>query len=93
MSGGHFGYKQFRIGDIANDIEVVIRQNDSVEKDRYGDPIGYGFTPETIAEFRKGLKALRVAAIYAQRMDWLLSADDSEDSFHRRLREELAVLK
>jgi len=32
---------------------------------------------------------LRKAAIYAQRIDWLLSGDDGEESFLERLKEEL----
>ena len=41
---------------------------------------------------KKGLIALKVAAIYAQRIDWLLSGDDGEESFKRRLKEELDAL-
>lgn len=33
------------------------------------------------------------AAIYVQRIDWLLSDDDGEDNFHERLKEELDALK
>ena len=48
---------------------------------------------ETLNEFRKGVKLLRKAYIYAQRIDWLLSGDDGEESFHERLKEELETLK
>ena len=48
--------------------------------------------PEVIEEFKKGLKILKIAAIYAQRIDWLLSGDDGEESFKRRLKEELDKL-
>ena len=34
-----------------------------------------------------------MAAIYAQRIDWLLSGDDGEESFKRRLKEELDELE
>lgn len=43
-------------------------------------------------DMKKGLVALKVAAIYAQRIDWLLSGDDGEESFKRRLKEELDEL-
>lgn len=43
-------------------------------------------------DMKKGLVALKVAAIYAQRIDWLLSGDDGEESFKRRLKEELDAL-
>lgn len=48
---------------------------------------------ETIEEFKQGLSILRKAYIYAQRIDWLLSGDDGEESFHKRLKEELDNLK
>ena len=47
------------------------------------------YTEETIEEFRRAVEYLRVASIYAQRIDWFLSGDDGEDSFHRRLKEKL----
>ena len=49
-------------------------------------------TPETMAEFKAGLEILRQAHIYAQRIDWLMSGDDGEDSFHRRLKHDLEKL-
>ena len=49
--------------------------------------------PEVLEEFKKGLKILKMAAIYAQRIDWLLSGDDGDDSFKRRLKEELDELE
>lgn len=50
------------------------------------------YTEETLQEFRNGVDILRRAYIYAQRIDWLLSGDDGEESFHKRLREELGKL-
>ena len=38
---------------------------------------------------RKGLILLRKAEVYAQRIDLLLSGDDSEERFHERLKEDL----
>lgn len=48
-----------------------------------------GLSKETISEFKKGIRLLKKAAIYAHRIDWLLSGDDSEDDFHERLKEDL----
>ena len=93
MSGGHFVYNQYKIGYIADEVETLIENNDSEEKNQWGDKIGAGYKPETINEFKKALKALRVAAVYAQRIDWLVSCDDGEDSFHRRLKKELDALE
>ena len=92
MSGGHFNYKQWEIGNIADEVEQLILTNDSEEKDEWGDRKGYHFSPETIEEFKKGLALLRQAYVYAQRIDWLVSADDGEDSFHNRLKFELEKL-
>ena len=49
--------------------------------------------PEVLEEFKKGLEILKRAAIYGQRIDWLLSGDDGEDSFKRRLKEDLDELE
>lgn len=76
MSGGHFEYNQYRIGDIADSIEEAIRED-------------WGFGPDTIAEFKNAVDLLRKAEIYVQRIDWLLSGDDGEDNFHERLKEDL----
>ena len=89
MSGGHFQYKQWEIGNIADEIEQLIIDNDSEELNEYGDQIGYHDSKETMAEFRKAFIILRQAHIYVQRIDWLVSGDDGEDSFHRRLKDEL----
>lgn len=92
MSGGHFDYNQYRIGDIAQEVEELIASNNDDSKNSWGDTVGRFYSEETIAEFRKGLHYLRLAQIYAQRIDWLVSYDDSEESFHSRLKEELEQL-
>ena len=92
MSGGHFQYKQWEISNIADEVEQLILTNDSEEKNQWGDRKGYHYTPETIEEFKKGLVLLRQAYVYAQRIDWLVSGDDGEDSFHSRLKFELEKL-
>lgn len=84
MSGGRFSFKQHHIGEIADEIECRIYENENV-KDR--------FRNTTIKRFREGVKYLRIAQIYAQRIDWLLSFDDSENTFHERLEAELKEVK
>lgn len=81
MSGGHFGYKQHAVSDIAEDVQRLIDSN--------GEEDGYNFPSYVVDEFKQGVKALRRAAVYAQRIDWLVSGDDGEDSFIKRLFEEL----
>lgn len=89
MSGGHFDYQQSRIEDIADEIEYQINRNG--ETSEYGYKIEY--SPETIKEFKNAVYQLRKAFIYAQRIDWFLSADDREVDFHERLAEELKILE
>ena len=93
MSGGHFDYDQYRIGQIADSIQTLINSNDSEERDRWGDRFGRGYKPEVIARFREAVVALRRAEVYAQRIDWLVSGDDGEESFLRRLAEDLDELE
>lgn len=64
-----------------------------IRKRHHTIPNYYGYGKDTIRELRKGLKLLRKAYIYAQRIDWLLSSDDGEESFHERLKEELNKMK
>ena len=92
MSGGHFNYKQHTLLDMADDIGSQILTNDSTEKNEWGDNIGNRYSLETIAEFEKAVKVLKIAYVYAQRIDWLLSGDDGEDSFHIRLQAQLKEL-
>lgn len=90
MSGGHFDYNQYKIGYICDEIDDLIVHNDSQERDEWGQKKGSGYKPETIAEFKKGLAILRQAQVYAHRIDWLVSCDDSEESFHERLKIDLS---
>lgn len=90
MSGGYFEYQQLRIEDIATMIDELVASNDDNSVNEYGDKRGRGYTPETIARFRDAAHYLRVAAAMTQRIDWLVSGDDDEESFHRRWAEEMA---
>ncbi len=82
MSGGYFDYDQLRIKDIIVEIESILL-----------DDSDYNMKEETIQEFKKGLDYLYKAYIYTQRIDWFLSGDDSEETFHERLKEDLRVYK
>lgn len=48
---------------------------------------------KTVAEFRRAVAVLKQAMVYANCIDYLLSGDDGEESFHERLKEELEKLK
>lgn len=76
MSGGTFDYRQSHIEYIADAIEEeLFKEND--------------FKKETKKELIKGVELLRKAYIYAQRIDYLMEGDDTEESFLERLRIEL----
>ena len=92
MSGGHFGYAQFEIQKIAQEIEQLIEVNHDQTPDRWGEKKGREYPPGVMIEFAKAVKALKVATAYAHRIDYLLSGDDGEDSFLRRLADDLKAL-
>ena len=83
-----------------DDIDWYIKEHylydgeeDYIRKHHRTMPNALGFSEETIAEFKKAVHILKQAEIYAQRIDWLLSGDDGEDSFHIRLKSDLENLK
>lgn len=81
MSGGHFNYEQSRILEISDLLLELIETN--------GENEWRNYSAETIAEFKRGFDALNTAYTYAQRIDWLVSGDDGEETFHKRLAEEI----
>jgi hypothetical protein len=101
MSGGHFDYQQYHLQYIAEKIQKIIDRNGKpIEpKDRFSyydideDATYEEYSEETIKEFQNAVKYLLIAKEYAQRVDWLLSGDDGEDSFHERLKEDLNELE
>lgn len=83
MSGGHFNYSQYKLLEIAEEIGYLIERSED-PSDFYGD-----LSSDTIHEFRNAIFALEEAYAYVQRIDWLVCADDSEETFHQRLQEDL----
>jgi hypothetical protein len=102
MSGGKLQYNRFQIEEIIEDIQKAINDNnkplypedspyiwDLEENKRFFDEGGYRYPPETIEAFKQAINAIKKADIYIHRIDWLLSGDDGEENFHRKLKEEL----
>jgi len=89
MSGGHFDYKQYEINQITYSIKELIESNDNKDIGEYGYPIGRGFSKETISKFKEAELTLRRAEAMAQRIDWLVSGDDGEETFHERWKKEV----
>lgn len=106
MSGGFFEYDQYRINTIADGIQSELdKQGKEIPREdrwytredhwykNYPEDRYYSkLSEETQKEFQNAIKYLRIAAVYAQRIDWFLSGDDGEENFHMRLKEELDEL-
>ena len=92
MSGGYFEYNQWKVEELAEDIDRAIARSTRLldnPPDKNDYEHCYVYTPETLAKFTEARDTLRRAAKMAQRVDWLLSGDDGEDSFHKRWEEEV----
>ncbi len=101
MSGGHFDYKQYHINEIVDSIERELN-NQGKEKpkcklycdkeyyEKYPDEKYYYTYPPIVQEkMKEAIRQLKIAAVYAQRVDWFLSGDDGEENFIKRLEDEL----
>ena len=89
MSGGHIFYQQYRIEELAWEIENLIETNDDETLDQYGERIGNGYPPEIIDKFEETAHTLRQAAEMVQRIDYLVSGDDGPDTFLRLWQEDI----
>lgn len=92
MSGGHFDYIQHRVGDAYEEIKQIVKDkgirsevylNDGKYEDRF-EPL----RPKTLKKLARVEWILFAASKMLQRVDWLLSGDDSEESFNKRWEEE-----
>ena len=96
MSGGRFGYIQNRLDwEVIEKLEEIIERNGAgdVSEDYRDSEYFEELSPETVEEFRKGLELVKRAAVYIRRIDWLVSGDDGEETFHQRLAEDLAKIE
>ena len=104
MSGGFFDYKQYEIDNIADNIERELNKQgklkpkDELYRDneyylKYPEDKFYFTHPEIVQEkMREAIKYLKIAGVYAHRIDWYLSGDDGDESFIKRLKEDLDKL-
>lgn len=105
MSGGHWDNQQWHIDNIADGIEQEVitsgkpipkQKWDYYERQEYEEthkqPMNYAYPESTLRRMEEAVYALKRASIYAQRVDYLLSGDDGEESFEERLQNELADL-
>lgn len=87
MSGGHFDYKQYQIDDVADKMQDEVAR--AVYKLQLGEET---YSEATIERMKEAAIVCRAAALYVNRLDWLLSGDDGEETFHERLEQELKEL-
>ncbi len=102
MSGGAFEYNQYKIRDIHEKIQSRL---DRMGKEKPKNDLSYfdndylekypeeRFYPNESDEVKKifldGINILKIAEIYAHRIDWYLSGDDGEESLISRLKNDL----
>ena len=81
-------------GQLMTDNELKDNLISKEELEKYPE-MGYhhAFSPQLIEKFKEGVELIRKAYVYAHRIDWLISGDDGEETFLKRLDEELNKLK
>jgi len=82
MSGGAFDYLQRRY-----EWQEAIERIEDITKENHSE-----LRLDVIEEFKNGLRIIKEAQVYLERIDFLLSDDDGEDSFLKRLKSDLKNL-
>lgn len=105
MSGGHFNFTQFKIMYVWEEIQNLLEKqgtkkpkgdlwnDEEFYKDNQQELLYETYPIEIQEVFKKAVKVLKKAEVYTQRIDWFLSGEDGEESFLRRLKEELGKLE
>ena len=108
MSGGRYEYRQYGFTDVIDDLKSLIEKNgkpktkeemkaeywsDDEWYEKYpDDKFHYKYPDEVIEEFKNAVDLISRAQIYMHRVDWLLSGDDGDESFIKRLNQDLKKL-
>jgi len=71
--------------------ELKDKIDDHCKEDDYGFSLEQviGDKEHLLTEVDNAIKYLKLARIYTQRIDWLVSGDDSPETFYKRLKEDL----
>lgn len=86
MSGGAFDYNQSMLKYIIESLEGYISSGVYWEESEDKIP------DDVIEDMKTAIKHLGIAYVYVQRLDWLISGGDSEDTYRQRLAGDLANL-
>lgn len=101
MSGGYFNHNQYQIDEIVDIIERKLNRQGKkkFKNELYGSDEYYKKYPEekfhiiyseiVQEKMREAIKQLKIASVYVKRIDWFLSGDDGEESFLKRLQDDL----
>ena len=95
MSGGFFEYKQYALEDIKEKVEDVLNQVNT--KPNLVDMLSEDFNLYNYVEDKEAFNLvcktamfyLDMSQVITQRLDWFLSGDDSEESFQKRMSEDM----
>jgi hypothetical protein len=102
MSGVAFDYKQYTLYEIADEIDRIVsrqskrKNNEELSRsddyyEKYPEElINPTYSRKVQLELNKTILILKTTYVYVQRVDWLLSGDDSEDTFLERLKDDLS---
>jgi len=93
MSGGYFNHQQYRLENMASQIEELIESNDDETLNQWGEMRGRGYSASTMAEFETAVRLLRQALVYVNGIDYLVNSDVGEETFHKCLKGDLEKLK
>ena len=92
MSGGYFEYNQYKLEVMAEEIESLIENNNKPHTNIYGEIKEARYLDsEIIKKFKEAAYNLRRTREMVQRIDYLLSSDDSEQSFKKEWEKEIPV--
>lgn len=96
MSGGYFDYNQFRIQEIADTLRNLSSTREGLEFLRDVTESSDGNRKQSEENLKDFLitigylaDQLEVCRIAVHRIDWLLSGDDSYETFTERLKEDV----
>ena len=83
MSGGHFDYAYVNVNQFCDILKRNIRDNK--KKDDFGYAANY--SKDTIKELKKILKEAEKLSKLMYHTEWLMSGDDSEETFLKQIKE------
>lgn len=88
MSGGYFDYVQHQLTEVAEKLKERIENEGDADEYHHEE-----YSEETIDHFKVAYALILASGIYVQRIDRLLSGDDGEETFLKRIDHDLGEIK